>query len=124
MISRHHYIRELQEDKLDIRFIRSENNSSDVMTKNAARELFEKHSRNIRNGILAYWEEDVKSDPSVTMFGNLRDAEQATEDNSKLPNKQKPNKETSYDKEQTHNKEQVIRDKENSSLMKLKVKTT
>ena len=94
------------------------------MTKNAARELFEKHSRNIRNKLLAYWEEDVKSHPSVTMFGNLRDAEQATEDNSKLPNKQNPNKETSCDKEQTHNKEQVIRHKENSSLMKLKVKTT
>ena len=38
------------------------------MTKNTAKELYEKHADEIRTGSLACWKEDVKSDPSVTMF--------------------------------------------------------
>ena len=69
---RHHYLRELQGDRLDVRFVRSEDNSSDIMTKNTARELFEKHAKRIREGLLSCWKEDVKSDPSVAMYGSAR----------------------------------------------------
>ena len=69
---RHHYLRDLQGDRIDIRFVRSEDNASDIMTKNTARELFERHSRNARQGLLTCWKEDVKSDPSVTMYGSAK----------------------------------------------------
>ena len=69
---RHHYLRDLQGSKLDIRFVRSENNSSDIMTKNTPNELFQRHTGRIRNGYLTCWKEDVKSDPSVVMFGSVK----------------------------------------------------
>ena len=66
---KHHYIRELREKgRLDIRFERSEDNTSDIMTKNLNRELHVKHADNIRNGTLACWREDVKSCPFVHHF--------------------------------------------------------
>ena len=37
------------------------------MTKNLAKELHEKHAKDIRDGTLACWREDVKNDPSVTL---------------------------------------------------------
>ena len=64
------YVRDLRnEKKLDIRFKRSEDNSADIMTKNTQKELFEKHTKDIRTGSLTCWKEDVKSDPSVTLYG-------------------------------------------------------
>ena len=67
---RHHYVRDLRNAKrLEVRFKRSEDNSADVMTKNLGRELFEKHTESIRTGSLTCWKEDVKSDPSVTIYG-------------------------------------------------------
>jgi hypothetical protein len=66
---RHHYIRELREEgKLDIRFVRSEDNSSDIMTKNLPRNLHEKHTEAMMTGTLQCWREDVRSDPSVRHF--------------------------------------------------------
>jgi hypothetical protein len=66
---RHHWIRNLRTEKrLEIRFKRSENNSADIMTKNTTKEIFEKHSTDIRNGTLTCWKEDVKSDPTVILF--------------------------------------------------------
>jgi hypothetical protein len=67
---RHHYLRDLQDEKrLEVRFKRSEDNSADIMTKNTPKELHEKHTANIRNGTLTCWKEDVKSDPTVKLFG-------------------------------------------------------
>jgi hypothetical protein len=69
---RHHYLRDLHSDeKIEIRFKRSEDNSADIMTKNTNKELFEKHTELIRTGNLTCWKEDVKSDPTVTLFGEL-----------------------------------------------------
>ena len=66
---RHHYMRDLQDSKaLDVRFKRSENNSADIMTKNTSREIHDKHTKQIRNGTLPFWKEDVKQDSSVTEF--------------------------------------------------------
>jgi len=68
---RHHYMRDfLSEKRMDIRFLRSEDNSSDICTKNTPRELHEKHSTMIRNGTLQCWKEDVKTDSSVKQYGN------------------------------------------------------
>jgi hypothetical protein len=63
------------------------------MTKNVAKELGEKHTHAIRNGYLAYWGEDVKSDPSVIMYGSSRKEEQTVKEpevSSTIPNKQNP----------------------------------
>jgi hypothetical protein len=69
---RHHYLRDLHNDKvIEVRFKRSEDNSADIMTKNTSKELFEKHTTAIRNGNLTCWKEDVKSDPTVTLFGEV-----------------------------------------------------
>jgi hypothetical protein len=66
---RHHWLRDLQTSKrIDIRYIRSENNPADIMTKNTGKDLYQKHTEEIRTGSLACWKEDVKSDPTVTMF--------------------------------------------------------
>jgi hypothetical protein len=67
---RHHYMRELQANKsIDVRFKRSEKNSSDIMTKNTTRDIHERHTENIKNGTLDFWKEDVKQDRTVTEFG-------------------------------------------------------
>jgi hypothetical protein len=66
---RHHFMRELQDKKaIDVRFKRSEDNSSDIMTKNATRDIHEKHTNKIINGTLDFWKEDVKQDKSVNEF--------------------------------------------------------
>jgi hypothetical protein len=66
---RHHYMRDLQDNKaLDVRFKRPENNSADIMTKNSTTEVHDKHTQKIRNGTLPFWKEDVKQDSSVTEF--------------------------------------------------------
>jgi hypothetical protein len=66
---RNHFMRDLQEEQdLDVRFKRSENNSVDIITKNTTREVHEKHSKSIRKGNLEFWKEDAKQDSSVTDF--------------------------------------------------------
>ena len=66
---RHHWLRDLQTSKrINIRYIRSENNPADIMTKNTGKDLYQKHTEAVRTGSLACWKEDVKSDPTVTMF--------------------------------------------------------
>jgi hypothetical protein len=63
-------MRELQAKKdLDVRFMRSKENSSDIMTKNTTRDIHENHTKKIRNGTLAFWKEDVTQDRSVMEFG-------------------------------------------------------
>jgi hypothetical protein len=60
-------MRDLQDSKaLDVRVETSENNSADIMTKNKTKEVHDKHTQQIRNGILPFWKEDVKQDSSVT----------------------------------------------------------
>jgi hypothetical protein len=52
---RHHYMRDLQDNKaLDVIFKRSENNSADIMTKNTTREVHDNHTQQIRNGTLPF----------------------------------------------------------------------
>ena len=64
---RHHYMRDLHESKhIEVRFKRTDNNSSDILTKNTPRAVFDKHATEIRNGTLSCWKEDVKADsPNV-----------------------------------------------------------
>jgi hypothetical protein len=60
---RHHFIRDLiKEKQLTIKFVKSEDNPADIMTKNTNRDLFQKHSKNITHGTLPCWREDVNSD--------------------------------------------------------------
>ena len=48
---RYHFVRDLvRENKLKIKYIKSEKNISDVLTKNVHRNVFEGHQRNIVNG--------------------------------------------------------------------------
>jgi hypothetical protein len=68
---RHHFLRDLLNDKkIDIRFQRSEDNSSDIFTKNTPRDLHEKHAMKIKHGTLDCWKEDVKTDATVKQYGN------------------------------------------------------
>jgi hypothetical protein len=51
-------MRDLQDRKeLDVRFNRSENNSSDIMTKNTTKDIHEKHNKQIRNDSFPFWKE-------------------------------------------------------------------
>jgi hypothetical protein len=66
----HHYLRDLHGTKrLIVRFKRSKDNSSDIMTKNTPRAIHLQHTKSIRPGMLTCWREDVKSDPFVTLLG-------------------------------------------------------
>jgi hypothetical protein len=50
---RHHYIRQMRErGEVDVLFVRSEKNSSDIFTKNVPEKLLVEHSTMIRNGNL------------------------------------------------------------------------
>jgi hypothetical protein len=72
----HHYVRALLERKLlELRFQKSESNSSDIVTKNTTREIFEKHTTKMHDVTLDCWEEDVKNDSSVMFFGENEDDE-------------------------------------------------
>jgi hypothetical protein len=52
---RHHFMRDLQDRKeLDVRFKRSDNNSSDIMTKNMMKDIHDKHIQQIRNCSLPF----------------------------------------------------------------------
>jgi hypothetical protein len=67
---RHHFMRDLQAKRdLDVRFKRSDENSADIMTKDTIRDIHENHTKEIRNGTLELWKEDVAQDSSVVEFG-------------------------------------------------------
>ncbi len=60
---RHHFIRDLiREKSLELKFVKSENNPADIMTKNTNRELFLLHQHQLLTGTLPCWREDVNSD--------------------------------------------------------------
>ena len=52
---RHHFIRTLIDKKvLDVKFVKSRMNTSDVMTKNVKEDLFLKHEKSINGGMIEY----------------------------------------------------------------------
>ena len=58
---RAHFIRELEDNGyLNVQFIRSEENSADILNKNCPEKLHTKHAKNIRDGTLDCWREDVE----------------------------------------------------------------
>ena len=66
---RHHYLRDLMDEgRLDVRFVRSEDNPSDIATKNTDIKTHEKHAADVRNGTMKCQMEDVKADQSVRMY--------------------------------------------------------
>jgi hypothetical protein len=66
---RHHYLRDLMDEKrLDVRFVRSEDNPSDIATKNTDIKTYDKHAADVRNGTMKCQMEDVKADQSVRMY--------------------------------------------------------
>jgi hypothetical protein len=63
---RHHFIRDLKaKNDISIRYKRSVDNSSDVMTNYTTREIHGRHSKRIKFGTLKFWREAVKQDRSV-----------------------------------------------------------
>jgi hypothetical protein len=67
---RQHFWRELLAKKLlEIMFIKSENNMSDITTKNTPGALHEKHTNNIKQGHLHCSKKDVQTDKAF-MKGN------------------------------------------------------
>ena len=57
---RHHFVRSMIEKKvLDVKFVKSRLNASDIMTKNVVEELFLKHEKSINGGMIEYNEKDM-----------------------------------------------------------------
>lgn len=57
---RHHFIRSMIENKvLDVKFVKSRSNASDIMTKNVVEELFLKHEKSINGGMIEYNEKEM-----------------------------------------------------------------
>ncbi|KAI2497433.1 gag-polypeptide of LTR copia-type [Fragilaria crotonensis] len=64
---RAHFIRELEEaGYLKVQFVRSEENSADILNKNCPEKLHTKHAARIRNGNLECWREDVEDKRLLT----------------------------------------------------------
>jgi hypothetical protein len=57
---KHHFIREMiEEKKVNIRFVGTEDNPADTLTKNVSEKIFNKFCPDIMNGTLTCWREDV-----------------------------------------------------------------
>ena len=60
---RHHHLRhQLQEETLTLHFVKSEDNVSDIMTKNCPEKTFLRHSNRLLDGTVESWREDVSED--------------------------------------------------------------
>ena len=58
---REFWIRDLQESgAIDTKFCRSENNYSDICTKNVSLKTFTRHAKALKQGLMSSWREDVK----------------------------------------------------------------
>ena len=56
---RHNYLRaQLEEKTLQVKFVNSDNNLSDIMTNNCTEKVFTRHAENILNGTIESWRED------------------------------------------------------------------
>ena len=44
---------------VEVKFVQSKNNTSDVMTKNLAEDLFLKHKKSINRGMISYNEKEM-----------------------------------------------------------------
>ena len=44
---------------IEVKFVQSKNNTSDVMTKNLAEDLFLKHEKSINGGMISYNEKEM-----------------------------------------------------------------
>ena len=44
---------------VDVKFVQSKDNTSDVMTKNLAEDLFLKHEKSINGGMISYNEKEM-----------------------------------------------------------------
>ncbi len=59
---RHHFIREHYEAKdCAIKHVKSEENESDILTKNTTEKILEGHAENIRNGTVMAWRDYEKT---------------------------------------------------------------
>jgi hypothetical protein len=66
-----HFIRELEEQKyLTVQFVRSEENSADILNKNCPEKLHTKHATMIRNDTLECWREDVEDKRLLSADGS------------------------------------------------------
>jgi len=62
----HHFICNMESNnELDVCFCRSKSNPSDICTKNVSVKLFEKHAKDIEDGTLQCWREDVKTNTTT-----------------------------------------------------------
>ena len=63
---RYHFLREHYENKdFEMKFVRSENNESDICTKNTPEKLLKSHAHHIRNGTMRSWREYEKTVETV-----------------------------------------------------------
>ena len=71
---RHHFIRGLIDNKvLDIKFVKSRMNTSDIMTKNVKEDLFLKHQKSINGGTINYNEKEmiIEDDDDILAKKNI-----------------------------------------------------
>ena len=64
----------IKDNKLLVEFVRSENNPSNIMTKNCPEKLFWKHAEAILTGTVDVWREDVNDDVEVGTDGESSDS--------------------------------------------------
>jgi hypothetical protein len=68
---RYHFMRnEVTADKVIVIFVPSEENESDILTKNVIEKLFQYHSAQLLHGTLRHWREDVKIGDRVADSGS------------------------------------------------------
>ena len=81
---RHHFIRGLINNKvLDIKFVKSRMNTSDIMTKNVKEDLFLKHEKSINNGTIVYDEKEMYIEDDEDIFTNSKDVKESRDNEAK-----------------------------------------
>jgi hypothetical protein len=80
---RHHFIGEHCEKKdFDVKHVKSEENESDILTKNMTEKILKGHAENIRNGTVMAWMDCQKSVEMVATGAWRKNVELEESDNS------------------------------------------
>ena len=65
---KYHFVRELiNTNRLQVKFVRTENNPADIFTKHVTEQIFSKMSLEMRLGQIGCWREDDKNDDILTV---------------------------------------------------------
>ena len=97
---RHHFLREQWQISFLVKFVRSEDNESDILTKNTVEKILKGHAENIRNGTPMAWRDYANTIDTVNSVATAwrENVESAGMDKSWIEVCRRPTKKSSLRK--------------------------